>query len=601
VAASLNPAQAPMPAPDKVNILLVDDQPSRLLTYRAILDDMHENLIEARSGTEALRLLMTHDFAVILLDVNMPVMDGYETASMIHEHPRFENTPIIFVTAVNVSDLDRMRGYRVGAFDYVTVPIIPEILHSKVTVLVELYRKRRELEIVNRNLTATHQALLEDKARELEALNESLRLANSELEHRNAQLHSEIAERARVEARLVEQDRRKDEFLAMLAHELRNPLASVSNGINAFRLTDTAPYALHDAMSRQVKLLIRLIDDLLDVARIRRGKLTLKKSSTTLYAIVDSAMETITPLLHAGRHELIVERMVDDVVLRVDHERLSQVFSNLLSNAAKYSDKGASIRLTLARSGDALEIAVIDQGIGLSPEQKEWIFDLFAQVDTTLERARGGLGIGLTLSRNIVEMHDGRLSVESDGLGHGSRFIVRLPDSVLAPSAPPPERSTAMPEATCRVLIVDDNADSADSLAMILELLGHPAKSVTDPHEAVDVACDFKPDVVFLDIGMPGMSGYEVARALRAAQALPSVKLVALTGWGQPEDRRRSAEAGFDYHLVKPAELSQIESICNAAAGRAASVPESVGAIVPAQDAGNVEPSVVFQARPNPA
>jgi CheY-like chemotaxis protein len=192
-----------------------------LLTYRAILGEMQENLIEAHSGTEALKLLMTHDFAVILLDVNMPVMDGYETASMIHQHPRFENTPIIFVTAVNISELDRMRGYRAGAFDYVTVPIIPEILRSKVAVLVELYRKRRELEIVNRNLAATNQALLEEKARELEALNESLRLANSELESRNAQLQSEIAERTRVESLLVEQDRRKDEFLAMLAHELR--------------------------------------------------------------------------------------------------------------------------------------------------------------------------------------------------------------------------------------------------------------------------------------------------------------------------------------------------------------------------------------------
>ena len=601
MAASLNLKEAPMSAAEKVNILLVDDQPSRLVTYRAILGDMQENLIEAHSGTEALKLLMTHDFAVILLDVNMPVMDGYETASMIHQHPRFENTPIIFVTAVNISDLDRMRGYRAGAFDYVTVPIIPEILRSKVAVLVELYRKRRELEIVNRNLAATNQALLEEKARELEALNESLRLANSELERRNAQLQCEIAERTRVEARLVEQDRRKDEFLAMLAHELRNPLASVSNGINAFRLADTAPYALHDAMSRQIKLLVRLIDDLLDVARIRRGKLTLKQSSTTLYAVVDSAVETITPLLHAGRHELIVERGIDDVVLRVDHERLSQVFSNLMSNAVKYSDKGKPIRLTLARAGEALEIAVIDQGIGLAADQKEWIFDLFAQVDTTLERARGGLGIGLTLSRNIVEMHDGQLSVDSDGLGHGSRFTVRLPDSVVAVSTPPQERTAAAAQATCRVLIVDDNADSADSLATILDLLGHTARSVIDPHEAVAVARDFKPDVAFLDIGMPGMSGYDVARALRATEDLPSMKLVALTGWGQPDDRRRSAEAGFDHHLVKPAELSEIESICNAAALRAPAPPDRPGAIAQPQASAGVDQPATIQVGSNPA
>jgi signal transduction histidine kinase len=570
MAASLNQAAVAAAIAAKANILLVDDQPSRLLTYRAILGDLQENLIEARSGTEALKQLMLHEFAVILLDVNMPGMDGYETASLIHEHPRFENTPIIFVTAVNVSDLDRMRGYRAGAFDYVMVPIIPEILRSKVTVLVELYRKRRELEIANRNLAATNQALLEEKARELEALNESLRMANSELENRNAQLQSEVAERMRVETRLVEQDRRKDEFLATLAHELRNPLASVSNGINAFKLAYGAPGALHEAMSRQVALLVRLIDDLLDVARIRRGKLTLKESRTTLYAVVESAIETITPMLMAGRHELTVERNLADVVLYVDHERMSQVFSNLINNAAKYSDPGAPITMILEQAGADIEVAVVDRGIGLSADQQEWIFDLFAQVDTTLERARGGLGIGLTLSRNIVEMHGGHLRVVSDGLGKGSRFTVRLPQPTLPAAAPAPEARATASTASCRVLIVDDNVDSADSLAMILDLLGHTTKCLADPNQALDVARAFSPDVIFLDIGMPGMSGYEVARALRADPASAGTRLVALTGWGQPEDRRRSHDAGFDYHLVKPAELGAIRDICNAVAERPA-------------------------------
>jgi len=565
--ASLNPNEPSMPAAVKANILLVDDQPARLLTYRAILNDLDENLVEARSGTEALKLLMLHEFAVILLDVNMPGMDGYETASLIHEHPRFENTPIIFVTAVNVSDLDRMRGYRAGAFDYVMVPIIPEILRSKVTVLVELYRKRHELEIANRNLAETNQALLEEKARELEALNESLRMANSELEKRNAQLQSEVAERMRFETRLVEQDRRKDEFLATLAHELRNPLASVSNGINAFKLAYGAPGALHDAMARQVSLLVRLIDDLLDVARIRRGKLTLKESRTTLYAVVESAVETIAPLLQTGRHELTVTRNTPDVVLYVDHERMSQVFSNLINNAAKYSDPGTPITMLLESSGADIEVSVIDHGIGLSADQQEWIFDLFAQVDTTLERARGGLGIGLTLARNIVEMHGGKLRVQSEGLGRGSRFTVRLPLPALDEPAPAPERVDGGNETSCRILIVDDNVDSADSLAMILDLLGHTTKCLTDPSQAVATAASFRPDVIFLDIGMPGMSGYEVARALRADSASATTRLVALTGWGQPEDRRRSKEAGFDYHLVKPAELAAIQHICSAVTG----------------------------------
>jgi len=370
----------------------------------------------------------------------------------------------------------------------------------------------------------------------------------------------------RVETRLVEQDRRKDEFLATLAHELRNPLASVSNGINAFKLAYGAPGALHDAMSRQVSLLVRLIDDLLDVARIRRGKLTLKESRTTLYAVVESAVEMLSPLLLAGRHELSVERNTPDTVLYVDHERMSQVFSNLINNAAKYSDPGAPITMLLERAGADIEIAIVDRGIGLSTDQQEWIFDLFAQVDTTLERARGGLGIGLTLSRNIVEMHSGQLRVESAGLGQGSRFTVRLPLPAIEDATPAPERTDGDSETSCRVLIVDDNVDSAESLAMILDLLGHATKCLTDPSQAVAVAGSFHPDVIFLDIGMPGMSGYEVARALRADATSAGTRLVALTGWGQPEDRRRSKEAGFDYHLVKPAELSAIQHICSSAA-----------------------------------
>ena len=558
------------PAKERVSILMVDDKPSRLLTYRAILDDLDEHFVEASSGTEALKLLMTHDFALILLDVSMPGMDGYETASLIHQHPRFENTPIIFVTAVNVSEFDRMRGYRLGAVDYVTVPIIPEILRSKVLVLVELYRKRRELEKVNRDLAATNRALLEEKAHELETLNESLRQANDELASRNRQLLSEVSERIRAEARLVEQDRRKDEFLAMLAHELRNPLASVANSVNAFKLAANAPNALHDTMSRQVALLVRLIDDLLDVARISRGKLPLKESATTLNAVLDSAIETVLPLLRSGAHELIVERLLEDVPLHVDRDRLSQVFSNLLSNAAKYSDAGKPIRLAVARDDAGLEVAVIDQGIGLSAEQREFIFELFAQVDTTLERARGGLGIGLTLSRNIIDMHGGRLSVDSAGLGHGSCFVVRLPKERISATTPVVGDAVIERGAVCRVLIVDDNADSAESLEMILQLLGHATSSVTDPHDAVETARAFRPDLIFLDIGMPGMSGYEVARALRADGASADVKIVALTGWGQPEDRRRSEESGFDYHIVKPAELKAIESICREVAGAVA-------------------------------
>jgi len=551
-------------APDPVNILLVDDTPSRLLAYRTILEDLDENLFEAKSGTEALKLLMQHEFALILLDINMPGIDGFETAHLIHEHPRFEDTPIIFVTAVNVTEFDRMRGYKLGAVDYVTVPIIPEVLRGKVVVLAELYRKRRELEIANRRLAAANDALHAEKTRELAVLNESLRLTNIELASRFMQLQAEVGERQRVEARLIEQDVRKDEFLATLAHELRNPLSSVANAISVMKMTEPEQKDLPELMSRQVALLVRLIDDLLDVARISQGKMVLKPAPATLDAIIDASLETVAPMLEAGRHLVSVQRLPENVTLKADSQRLAQVFSNLLSNAAKYSDDGVPIEIVATRNEAALEISVIDRGIGLSEAQRESIFEMFEQVDTTLERSRGGLGIGLTLARHIVDLHSGKLLAYSDGLGAGARFVVSLPLDLVANepviAASPPEHDTATPR---RVLVVDDNADAAATLGTILQLLGHAAHCLNDPHEAVECVAAFAPEIVFLDIGMPGLNGYDVARQLRAHPAGRSLTLVALTGWGQAEDRKRTAEAGFDHHVVKPADLATIQRICN--------------------------------------
>ena len=549
---------------DPVDILLVDDQPARLLAYRAILAPLAENLIEANSGAEALKHLMERECALILLDVNMPGMDGFETASLIHQHPRFEKTPIIFVTAINVSDMDRMRGYKLGAVDYVTVPIIPEILRSKVVVLSELYRKRRDLQLANQNLEAANEALRVEKRRELESLNESLRVANNQLAARNVELQSQIADRITAELRLLEVNRRKDEFLATLAHELRNPLASLGNALNALQLAErTEPP--HEAMQRQLRLLVRLIDDLLDIARINRGKLTVQHAPTTLRAVLDAAIETAMPLLLADRHTLDVRVPDDEIALYVDHDRLSQVFSNLLNNAAKYSPAETPIELVARSDAEGIDVAVIDSGIGLDAGQADEIFEAFAQVDTSIERSRGGLGIGLTLVKRIVELHDGRVDVHSEGLGRGSRFTVHLP------LVPVPREAAAAPaalvetgtNASCRALIVDDNHDSADTMAMMLKMLGHETHCVYDPRLTAGAVETFEPDIVFLDIGMPGLSGYEVARTLRAAAGGDELTLVAVTGWGHDEDRRRTAAAGFDHHLVKPAEMATISAICN--------------------------------------
>jgi len=564
---SKNTAQpvATVPETDPVNILLVDDTPSRLLAYRTVLEDLGENLMDASSGTEALRLLMQHDFALILLDINMPGIDGFETAHLIHEHPRFEKTPIIFVTAVNINEMDRLRGYTLGAVDYVMVPIVPEILRSKVAVLAELYRKRRELEIANRRLAMANEALQSEKTRELAVLNESLRLTNIELASRFMQLQAEVGERQRVESRLIEQDRRKDEFLAMLAHELRNPLSSVSNAISVLKMKATERSELHDTMSRQLMLLVRLIDDLLDVSRIGQGKMVLKRAPVTLDAIINEALETVAPMLDSGNHVVNVRHLPEAVTLQADGQRLAQVFANLLSNAMKYSDDGSPIEVVTTRSHTALEIAFVDRGIGLDAAQNERIFELFAQVDTALERSRGGLGIGLTLARHITELHGGKLLARSEGLGRGACFTVGLPLELIV-TASLPTAVTAANEpgaAPRRVLVVDDNLDAAATLGTLLQLLGHAAHCLSDPHQVIETFEAFAPDIVFLDIGMPGLSGYDVARQLRAHPGGQKLMLVALTGWGQAEDRKRTTEAGFDHHIVKPADLDTIQRICN--------------------------------------
>ncbi|HEU4813823.1 MAG TPA: response regulator [Xanthomonadaceae bacterium] len=568
--ASLTPVPAGGEQPTPVNILLVDDQPGRLLTYRAILEPLGERLVEAKSGMDALQRLMDEEFALILLDVNMPGMDGFETASMIHQHPRFEKTPIIFVTAVNVTDMDRLRGYKLGAVDYVMVPVIPEILRSKVVVLVELFRKRRELQRANRQLADANDALRLEKARELEKLNESLRQANEELGTRNRELHIEIGERSRAERQLIAADLRKDEFLATLAHELRNPLAPLQNAVNIRKLRrpEEADDPLQATMERQLSLLVRLIDDLLDVARITRDKLTLRPRHTTLQSVLQAAVETATPLVETGGHELVLEVPEEPVQLLVDQERLAQLFANLLNNAAKYSDPGGRIDVVATAEGDDVEVCVRDRGIGLAPEQMDSIFDLGSQVDTAIERTRGGLGIGLTLVQKLVQMHGGRIRVRSPGLGQGAEFRVHLPrrmpgvvaddDSADRPAAP----AAAPGAAPCRALVVDDNRDAADTLAMMLELLGHETRRLYDPHAVPAEVEAFAPDVVFLDVGMPGLSGYDLARLLRSQPGGDRLLLAAVTGWGQPEDRRRTREAGFDHHLVKPPELGSVRDIC---------------------------------------
>jgi signal transduction histidine kinase len=554
---------------DKVNILLVDDQPARLLSYEAILADLGQNLVHARSGIEALKCLMEDEFAVVLLDVSMPEMDGFETATLIHEHPRFEKTPIIFVTGVHVTELDRLKGYKLGAVDYVYIPVVPEILRSKVSVLVELHLQRRELQKLNTSLAQANARLelantnlQEEKTRELERLNSHLKRANSELEQTNRVLQSEVSERARAEAALKEADRHKDEFLAVLAHELRNPLAPIRNAVEIMRrssLTDPQLVWSRDVVERQVKHLTRLVDDLLDVSRITRGNINLSREPVSVATIIARAIETIQPLIAEQQHELTVD--VADEVLEVEGDltRLTQVLGNLLNNAAKYTDPGGSIALSARREGTDVEIRVRDNGIGIPPELLPRLFQLFTQVDAAAHRAQGGLGIGLALVRQLVQMHGGSVTAYSEGPERGSEFLIRLPlrtlrtRQILKPgTAPAIAGANGSSKPGHRILLADDNQDALESLATLLQCDGHEVHTAGDGAQALEVAEQCRPNVVLLDIGMPKLDGYEVARRIRALPWGKAAVLIALTGWGQDEDRRRSREVGFDSHLVKP-------------------------------------------------
>jgi signal transduction histidine kinase len=564
-----------MGANEKVNILLVDDQPARLLTYQSVLSELGQNLVCAHSGVEALDKLLREEFAVVLLDVSMPEMDGFETARLIHDHPRFEKTPIIFVTGVHVTDLDRLKGYKVGAVDYVFIPVVPEILRSKVAVLVELYCKRREMRELNRNLAQANERLAEanttlqaEKTRELKALNATLQHANAELERANRTLHSEVAERARAEQALKEADRHKDEFLAMLAHELRNPLAPILNAVQLMRMKPMPDPQLNrsrEVIERQLTHLTRLVDDLLDVARITRGKINLSREPIELAALIARAVETVQPLIQERGHEFTAEIPAGTLRVNGDALRLTQAFGNVLGNAAKYTERGGRISLTVCQQGTVVEIRVRDTGIGIPAEVLPRIFDLFTQPDRRSDHPHSGLGIGLALVRRLLQMHDGTINAHSEGTGLGSEFVIRLPllleTTQSANGQQSGTRTDDAPPVRRRILVADDNADALETLATVLELGGHEVFSAPNGSLALESAERHLPEVALLDIGMPLLDGYEVARRIRAQAWGKRITLVAVTGWGQDSDRRRSQEAGFDSHLVKPLDLEKLTQL----------------------------------------
>jgi signal transduction histidine kinase len=524
---------------NKVNILLVDDQPSKLLTYESILSELGENILTASSATEALDCLLRTEIAVVLVDVCMPDLDGYELASMIRQHPRFQKTSIIFVSAVVMTDLDRLRGYESGGGDYVPVPIVPEILRAKVSVFAELYRKTRALERLN--------AELERRVSE-----------------RTAALEASTAA-------LKDADRRKDEFLAMLAHELRNPLAPISTAVQLLRLkelSDAQRERARDVLERQVQHLVLLVDDLLDVSRITRGVITLQHERVLIGTVIARAVETARPMIDSRRHTLTLD--LNDEVLAVegDKARLVQVVGNILNNAAKFMEPGGKIQLKVAREGTSVAITVKDAGIGIPSDQVPRIFDLFTQVHAKPDQIQGGLGVGLALVRRLVEMHGGTVAAHSAGSGQGTDIIVRLPLWAMQAVRPEePRHDSPVPAiGPSRILVVDDHLDAVEALSMQLQVAGHDVRTANDGVEAMTIGETFQPQVVLLDLGMPRMDGYETARSMRRRPWGTRALIIAVTGWAQPYDRQKTSEAGFDAHLVKP--VSEVELFQAIATGR---------------------------------
>jgi signal transduction histidine kinase/ActR/RegA family two-component response regulator len=403
---------------------------------------------------------------------------------------------------------------------------------------------RRPIEV--RSLISTVQAALRDRRRQYAR-------------------RTDLAERERHAQALVDNDRRKDEFLAMLAHELRNPLAAVNNAVTVLKMS-SEPESRNwasDVVERQVRQLVRLIDDLLDVSRITSGKIRLRKTFVDASVILDEAVEAARPLIDERKHRFFMSIERGALPLHVDATRVEQIVLNLLTNAAKYTESGGTIALTARREGGQAVIRVKDDGIGIMPEKLPEMFKLFTQGERALARSEGGLGLGLTIVQKLAEMHGGSVEAMSDGPGKGSEFLVRIPlarRTEDAESQASPDRGS-LTASRSRILVVDDSVDTARGMVQLLELLGNEAMSVHDGRAVLEAARDFRPDFVLLDIGLPGMDGYEVAAALRDDETLKNAVVIAVSGYGQDEDRRRSRAAGFHHHLVKPVDFDSLISL----------------------------------------
>jgi PAS domain S-box-containing protein len=669
---------------DRPKVLIVDDQPRNLDVLEAMLEPLGCAFVRAQSADEALLGLLRHDFAAIILDIRMPGMGGIELATLIKQRKRSQHVPILFLTAHVVEEEDVLRGYGVGAVDYLSKPINAEILRSKIGVFVELFRKTRTLGELNEalqreaadreqaqealwqanqeleqrvqertaELTRVHRGVAEnelrlrlaievasmgawewhlasdrmtwstdpealfgfprgsfgddlrisgllhpeDKAAIDQAMTSALSTGMYQAEYRAVRPDGSIvwlADRGRVvsdvegkpermvgitrnitlERQAVQEreallrdaresrdeaeaaSRAKDEFLAMLSHELRNPLNVIAVGLS---LLDSAgspddPHGrTRQLISKQVRHLTRLMDDLLDIARVSSGKILLNRQPVNLAATVDRCLAAIGETGIPGRHSW--RKSLAPVWINADETRIEQIVTNLIANATKFTPAGGQIDVAVSVDGGDALLRITDGGVGIEPELLPRIFDLFVQGDRSMDRAQGGLGLGLTLVRRLTEMHDGSVAAASDGPGRGASFVVRVPRILPLPSGQDaPAGSTTM--ARRRILVVEDNPDGRELLRAMLQVQGHEVHDAPDGESAIAKAREVHPDAAIIDIGLPGIDGYAVATRLREmGMAVGTLQLIALTGYGTEEDRRRARAAGFDAHLTKPVE-----------------------------------------------
>ncbi len=540
-----------------LDILVVDDDARNLVAIEAALGDLASHLVEARSGTEALRRLLERDFALVLLDVRMPGLGGFETARLIREREKSRHIPIIFVTAYPQEDADVLRGYALGAVDFLSKPIVPDVLRAKAQVFVDLRARTEELRV---------QA---ERLRELERQNFEQKIRQEREEWRAAALRREMDEQRRINAQLEEADRQKNEFLAMLGHELRNPLVPVVNALELWkRETSTDPRLerAREAAVRQCRHLVRLVDDLLDVSRIERGKIDLQRVPTDVRDIARLAIDTVRPHVDQRGHRLTASLGAAPVYVHGDPVRLAQVVGNLLHNAARYTDPGGTIDLRVDRRGADVVIRVEDDGRGIDPDLLPRVFDVFVQAH---ERA-GGLGLGLTLVKRLVEAHGGSVEARSAGPGCGSAFEVRLPMHEVEAQGAPAPRAARPAVRSMSVVVVEDDDDIRETTQALLEAFGHRAETAPDGRSGVELVCRTRPELALVDLGLPDLDGLEVARRIRAQLGASAPHLVAVTGYGQEEDRERCREAGFDAHLVKPASPDLLVQTIERAARRSA-------------------------------